>query len=70
MKAWIVRSDEGELYFRTHALANEYVTREIEEMRPFTSGLILVNWSAIKEVDVPENTHVIQDKREVRRLIE
>ena len=32
MKAWIVRSDEGELYFRTHALANEYVTREKREI--------------------------------------
>ena len=61
MKAWIVRSDEGDVYFKTRDLAIEHVKHEIEEMRPFTSGFILVNWNAIKEVDVPENVHVIQN---------
>lgn len=70
MKAWKVRSDEVDVYFKTRALANEYVAQEIEEMRQFTNGPILVNWSAIKEVDVPENVHIIQDKQEVKKVNE
>ena len=61
MKAWRVRSDEGDVYFKTRALANEYTTQKIEEIRQFTHGPILINWSAIKEVDVPENAHVMQN---------
>jgi ABC-type lipoprotein export system ATPase subunit len=60
MKAWRVRSDEGDVFFKTRALANEYVEQEIEEMRQFTHGPILINYNAIKRVDVPENVHVIQ----------
>ena len=61
MKAWIVRSDEGDVYFKTRTLANEYMEQEIEEMRQFTHGPILINYNAIKRVDVPENVHIIQN---------